>query len=179
MNLAGRGKPGRAPSRWPCCGPPPGPASDPCPSPSLAAASALGLPSVRLPLRALICNGSLLTQAKRSLPFPLLAVFCWQSKKIAAHAHLDLPAQGRTALESETSLPGRAEEGARSRAQHTRETSVCSLPSPSPSPCSPCPPWALSALGTGTGECPAAAGVEERAWCPSVAHSPSGAQRQP
>lgn len=94
MNLVGRRKPGRAPSLRPCLGLPAGPTSDPCPLPLPRCCLRLGAPSVRLPLRTLICAGSLLTQAKRSLPFPLSAVFCWQSKMIALHAHLDLPMHG-------------------------------------------------------------------------------------
>lgn len=49
----------------------------------------------RLPHQSL--RGSLLTQAKRSLPFPLSAVFCWQSKKDRSAHSPPLPARGARA----------------------------------------------------------------------------------
>lgn len=71
----------------------------PGPPPLMAAPGPHPAPLLRLgaPFRLLLSShqsvpGSLLTQAKRSLPFPLSAVFCWQSKMITARAHPELPA---------------------------------------------------------------------------------------
>lgn len=74
----------------------------PGPPPLMAAPGPHPAPLLRLgaPFRLLLSShqsvpGSLLTQAKRSLPFPLSAVFCWQSKMITARAHPELPAPPR------------------------------------------------------------------------------------
>lgn len=135
MNLVGRRKPGRAPSLRPCRGLPAGPTSDPCPLPLPRCCLRLGAP-IRPPASPHI-NLCWLTADPSEMEFafsPLGSFLLAKQNDHSARSPRPPHARRRTALESETSLPGQAEEEARSPAQHTQGTSVCSLPSPSPSP---------------------------------------------
>lgn len=125
---------------------------DPCaPPPPWPSRRRLGAPFLPRPRLSSHYNllRSLLTQAKGSLPFPLAAVFCWQSKTITACTQPNLPAQRETALENETSLrgAGAAAGAARARAGELRVHAAQCTPS---APRSPKSSRALPALGTGT-----------------------------